>query len=286
MSFASSAAIPLIEANGLTIPAIGLGTMNLEGDVCIDAVQHAIKCGYRHIDTARRYSNEKECGIGIRASGIARKDLFVTTKVLHGTEWDNSAVNTVLPAIEDSLKRLQMDYVDLLLIHWPHPTTPIKGTMEDLVAAKRKGYARHIGISNFTMAMVDEAVKHAAEPLSNLQCEYHPYLDQSKLRAKAFGYGLSWTSYCPLGRAVLFDDPVIKTIAATHQKTAAQILLRWQFQQGQTITIPKSSNHTRLEENIAIFDFTLSQQEMAQIFVLHKPDGRMIMPPFAPKWDQ
>lgn len=285
MSFASPASIPLIEANGLSIPAIGLGTMNLEGDVCIDAVQHAIKCGYRHIDTARRYNNEKECGIAIHASGIARSDLFVTTKVLHGTEWDNPAVNTVLPAIEDSLKRLQMDYVDLLLIHWPHPTTPIKDTMADLVAAKRKGYARHIGISNFTMAMVDEAVKHAAEPLSNHQCEYHPYLDQSKLRAKTFGYGLSWTSYCPLGRAVVFDDPVVQKIAATHHKTAAQILLRWQFQQGKTITIPKSSNHTRLEENIAIFNFNLSESEMQQISSLHKPDGRMITPPFSPKWD-
>lgn len=286
MSAAKPSTIPLIEANGLSIPAIGLGTMNLEGDVCIDAVQHAIKSGYRHIDTARRYSNEKECGEGIRASGIARKDLFVTTKVLHGTEWDNPSVNTVLPAIEDSLKRLQMDYVDLLLIHWPHPTNPIKDTMADLVAAKRKGYARHIGISNFTMAMVDEAVKHAAEPLSNHQCEYHPYLDQSKLRAKTFSYGLSWTSYCPLGRAAVFDDPTVKKIAKTHNKTAAQIVLRWQFQQGKTITIPKSASHKRIEENAAIFDFALSQSEMDQLFALHRPDGRMIKPPFAPQWDQ
>ena len=286
MPFSSAAAIPLIEANGLSIPAIGLGTMNLEGDVCLDAVEYAIKCGYRHIDTARRYSNEKECGQAIRASGIARENLFVTTKVLHGTEWDNPAVNTVLPAIEDSLKRLQMDYVDLLLIHWPHPTTPIKDTRGDLVAAKRKGYARHIGISNFTLAMVDEAVKHAAEPLSSHQCEYHPYLDQSKLRAKTFGYGLSWTSYCPLGRAAVLDDPVIQAIATTHHKSPAQILLRWQFQQGKTVTIPKSSSHARLEENIAIFDFALSEHEMKQIFALHRPDGRMIKPPFAPQWDQ
>ena len=277
---------PLVQTNGLSIPALGLGTFRNAGDDCIRSVEHAIKCGYRHIDTARMYGNERECGEGIRASGIKRDDIFVTTKVLHGAEWDKPDVNKVLPAVEDSLKRLQMDYVDLLLIHWPHPTTPIKDTMADLVAAKRKGYARNIGISNFTLAMVDEAVKQAAEPLSNHQCEYHPYLDQSKLRAKTLGYGLSWTSYCPIGKGAAFTDPAIAAIAARHNKSPSQVILRWQFQQPHTITIPKSSHAQRIEENLTIFDFALSDDDMAIISNLHKPDGRIVNPPFAPQWDK
>ena len=278
--------VPLIHTNGLAIPAIGLGTFRNEGDGCIRSVQHAITIGYRHIDTARMYGNERECGEGIRASGIKREDIFVTTKVLHGAEWDNPAVNKVLPAIEDSLKRLQMDYVDLLLIHWPHPTNPIKDTMADLVAAKRKGYARNIGISNFTLAMVDEAVKHAAEPLSNHQCEYHPYLNQSKLREKTLGYGLSWTSYCPIGKGTAFTDPAIAAIAENHKKSPSQVILRWQFQQPNTVTIPKSANPGRIEENLNIFDFALSASEMVTISKLHKSDGRIVNPPFAPQWDR
>ena len=276
---------PLVKTNGLSIPAIGLGTFRSEGEDCIRSVQHAIKAGYRHIDTARMYGNERECGEGIRASAIKREDIFVTTKVLHGAEWDKPDVNTVLPAIEDSLKRLQMDYVDLLLIHWPHPTTPIKETMADLVAAKRKGYARNIGISNFTLAMVDEAVKYAVEPLSNHQCEYHPYLDQSKLREKTLSHGLSWTSYCPIGKGAAFTDPVIANIATKHAKSASQVILRWQFQQPNTITIPKSSHAGRIEENLNIFNFSLSQMEMEAISNLCKPDGRIVNPPFAPQWD-
>jgi diketogulonate reductase-like aldo/keto reductase len=276
---------PLVHANGMDIPAIGLGTFRAEGEEATKSVIAAIKTGYRHIDTARMYGNEREVGEGVRASGVARSDLFITTKVLHGAEWDNQAVNTVLPAIEDSLKRLQMDYVDLLLIHWPHPTTPIKDTMADLCAAKRKGYARHIGISNFTLSMVDEAVHHATEQLSNHQCEYHPYLDQSKLRAKTLGHGLSWTSFCPIGKGAAFEDPVILSIAKAHQKKPSQIIMRWQVQQPGTVAVPKSVNPDRIAENFDVFDFTLSDQEMAAISALKKPDGRIVSPPFAPKWD-
>ncbi len=276
---------PLVQTNGLSIPCIGLGTFRAEGEECTRAVQHAIKVGYRHIDTARMYGNERECGEGIRASGVKRSEIFVTTKVLHGAEWDNSAVNTVLPAIEDSLKRLQMDYVDLLLIHWPHPTTPIKDTMRDLCAAKAKGYARNIGISNFTLAMVDEAVRHASEPLSNHQCEYHPYLDQSKLRAKTLQHGLSWTSYCPIGKGAAFNDPTILKIAEAHHKKPSQIILRWQTQQKNTIAIPKSVTPARIEDNLALFDFQLSDADMKAISALTKPDGRIVSPPFAPQWD-
>lgn len=276
---------PLVHANGLAIPAIGLGTFRAEGEEATKAVVSAIKTGYRHIDTARMYGNEREVGAGVRASGVARSELFITTKVLHGAEWDNPAVNTVLPAIEDSLKRLEMDYVDLLLIHWPHPTTPIKDTMADLCAAKRKGYARHIGISNFTLAMVDEAVHHVSEPLSNHQCEYHPYLDQSKLRAKTLSHGMSWTSFCPIGKGAAFDDPVIVAIAKAHNKKPSQVIMRWQVQQPGTVAVPKSVHAERIAENFDVFDFSLSDAEMAAISALKKPDGRIVSPPFAPKWD-
>ena len=276
---------PLVTAHGMSIPAIGIGTFMSLGQQCVDSVAHALKVGYRHIDTARFYGNEVECGEGLRASGVARDHVFVTTKALHGAEWSNPAVNRMLPATEESLKRLKLDYVDLLVIHWPNPATPIKDTIADLCEAKRRGLTRNIGISNFTLAMVDEAQRHATEPLAYMQNEYHPYLDQTKLRAKAAQYDMAWASYCPIGKGAAFEEPVIVKIAKAHGKTSAQIVLRWQIQQPKTIAVPKSVTPSRIEENFNIFDFVLSAAEMAEISALKRPNARIVSPPFAPKWD-
>jgi diketogulonate reductase-like aldo/keto reductase len=271
----------LVHAHGMAMPALGLGTYRANGAECVEAVRTAIAVGYRHIDTARMYDNEVEVGEGIRASGIRREELFVTTKVW----WTDIAEGDLQRAAEASLKRLDLAYVDLLLIHWPNPAVPVSDSIKALCAMKARGLAKHIGMSNFTVALLAEAHRHATEPLASLQAEYHPTLDQSKLRAAAASYGMAWTSYCPIGKGAEFDLPTIQEISARHGKTPAQIILRWQIQQPGTAAIPKSANPGRIAENLAVFDFALSDAEMAQISALARPGSRIVSPAFAPAWD-
>ena len=273
---------PLVEANGAAIPALGLGTWEATDDSCIAAVQWAIEAGYRHIDTAARYGNEEAVGQGIRASGIRRDELFVTTKVWY----EDLSESNVLRSAEASLRRLGLDNVDLLLIHWPNANIPLKETIKALGRAKRDGLTRHIGVSNFPVALLDEAVARSDEPLVANQCEYHPYLDQSKVLEACRRHGLAFTSYCPLGRGLLLSERTVLEIAERHGKTPAQVVLRWHVQQPGVVAIPKSTNRERIAENIAIFDFTLDEDEMARIHALARPDGRMIDPSWAPAWDK
>jgi len=272
---------PLVHANGAAIPAIGLGTWRLAGDDGAQAVRWAIEAGYRHVDTAAMYGNEEAVGAGIRAGGIDRDEIFVTTKV-----WaDDLAPGDLERSTEASLRRLRLDAVDLLLIHWPNSAVPLRGTIEALCGVKRAGLARHIGVANFTVALLEEAVGLASEPLVTNQCEYHPFLNQGRVLAACRRHGLSFTSYCPLGRATVVSEPVIAEIAARHGKTPAQVVLRWHVQQPGVIAIPKSGNRQRIAENIAVFDFTLTDDAMRRISSLARPDGRMISPSFAPAWD-
>lgn len=273
---------PLVEANGAAIHALGLGTWEATDDSCIAAVQWAIEAGYRHIDTAARYGNEEAVGQGIRASGIRRDELFVTTKVWY----EDLSESNVLRSAEASLRRLGLDNVDLLLIHWPNANIPLKETIKALGRAKRDGLTRHIGVSNFPVALLDEAVARSDEPLVANQCEYHPYLDQSKVLEACRRHGLAFTSYCPLGRGQLLSERTVLEIAERHGKTPAQVVLRWHVQQPGVVAIPKSTNRERIAENIAIFDFTLDEDEMARIHALARPDGRMIDPSWAPAWDK
>lgn len=269
-----------VSANGATIPSIGLGTWSLNDDVAVECISSAIKSGYRHIDTAIWYKNEEAVGRGLRASGAARDAYFLTTKVPP----ESIGGNDLIPAAEGSLKRLGVSQVDLLLIHWPNKDVPLKESIAALCQAKRSGLARHIGVSNFTMAMVDEAVTLATEPLVANQCENHPLIDQSRLIAKTRSHGLAFVSYTPLGRGVLSGKGPIAAAAKAHGKTESQIVLRWHVQQG-LVAIPRSSNPGRIAENINIFDFELSGAEMAAITALHRPDGRVVNPAFAPSWD-
>jgi diketogulonate reductase-like aldo/keto reductase len=271
----------VVHANGANIPALGLGTFRSEGEVCVKAVSEAIRIGYRHIDTARMYGNEAEVGEGIRASGVPRDQLFVTTKVW----FEDIADGDLQRSAEQSLRRLGLDRVDLLLIHWPNRAVPLDSSIGALCDAKRRGLTNHIGVSNHPVALLDRAVALATEPLVANQCEYHPYLDQSKVLAACRRHGMALTSYTPLGKGHVADDPVVKRIASLHGRAASQIVLRWHVQQPGVAAIPKSSNPGRIAENFGIWDFALSQDEMAAISALARPGGRVVNPGFAPYWD-
>jgi diketogulonate reductase-like aldo/keto reductase len=270
----------IVDVHGARIPAIGLGTMTLKDALCVEIVQAALRVGYRHLDTAERYGNEVEVGEGLRASGVRREDVFVTTKVY----WTDLAAADFERTAEASLTRLKLSYVDLLLIHWPNPKIPLAETIAALCKAKRNGLTKHIGVANFTTPLLDEAVRLTSEPLVTNQIEVHPLLDQSKVIAACRRHGLSITAYCPLARGKLVDNEVLQRVGQAHGKSAAQVALRWLIQRGM-IAIPRTSHPQRLAENLAVFDFTLSDAEMAEIGKLARPDGRCVSPAHAPAWD-
>lgn len=273
--------IPVLSAHGARIPALGFGTSQL-GD-CGELVATALKLGYRHIDTAWKYGSEKGVGAGIRASGVPRPEIFLCTKVSH--EYLRAA--DFARSVEESLRNLQVDYVDLLHVHWPTvDNIPLAETMGALAKAKRDGLARHIGVANFNIALLEEAMRLCPEPLVTLQAEYHPYLDQSKVLAYCRKAGLVFTAYCPLARGRLFKDPVLEGLAKRKGRTIAQIALRWLMQQGNIAAIPRSSNPKHIAESLDIFDFELTANEMQEIFALKRPDGRIANPKGrAPAWD-
>ena len=274
----------VVEANGARIPAIGLGTMTLQGAVCIEAVKAALRLGYRHIDTAERYNNEAAVGEGLhqglRDAGLRREDIFVTTKVYY----DKLAADDFQRSFDESLTKLKLPWVDLLLIHWPNPNVPLAETLGVLCKAKRDGRARHVGVANFTTALLEEAVKLADEPLVTNQIEVHPFLDQDKVLGACRSHGLSVTAYCPLARGKIPGNETLERIGKAHGKSASQIALRYLVQQ-RIIPIPRTATPEHLAANLAIFDFTLTEDEMAEIDGLRQPGGRVVNPPHAPKWD-
>jgi diketogulonate reductase-like aldo/keto reductase len=269
-----------VEANGAKIPAIGLGTWELRGRTCARLVEQAIKLGYRHIDTAQAYDNEREVGEGLRASGVKRDEVFVTTKV-----WTNHfAPHDLERSVKESLTKLHLSEVDLLLLHWPNPRVPLAETLGALARARQLGMTRHIGVSNFTVALIDEAVADCPEPLACDQVEYHPYLDQTKVRDACARHGMAVVAYSPVAKGRVKNDRTLARIGQNHGKTAAQICLRWLVQQN-VAAIPRTSRIERLSENIDIFDFALSAEEMAVISRMGSAGGRLTDFGFAPKWD-
>lgn len=269
-----------VRARGTTIPAIGLGTWDLRGDVCTRIVTEALKIGYRHIDTAQGYANEKQVGEGLRASGVAREDVFITTKIVPVRISDGEMQRSM----EESLKRLGVDRVDLALIHWPNERIPLAESMRALADVKRRGLARDIGVSNFTTRLLEPAVKLCPEIILN-QFEYHPYLDQTVLLTAMRRLGLAITAYCPIALGKVVGDPKIEAIAAHHNRTAAQVTLRWLVQQGDVIAIPRTSKVERLHENLSVFDFELSGDEMQTMSRLTRPNSRLITNSLVPVWD-
>lgn len=271
----------MLAAHGAKMPAIGYGTMELPQRGA-ELVAYAIQSGYRLIDTARKYGTEEKVGEGIRASGIAREELWVTTKV---TELDAREAD-FLRSAETSLKAMQLDYVDLLLVHWPQPKVPFSETLGALAKAKRRGMARHIGISNFTIAMLDEAVRVCPEPLITNQVEYHAYLPQDRMLAALKRHGMILTAYCPMARGKLLDDPVVGEIAGAHGKTIGQVCLRWLIQQSMVAAVPRPLEETHIREDLDVFDWSLSEDEMRRISALRSRQIRIADPPErAPNWD-
>ena len=271
-----------IEAHGARIPLIGLGTWELRGRTCARIVEQALRLGYRHIDTAELYDNEHEVGEGLRAAGVKRDAVFITTKV-----WPSHfAPRDLERSAQQSLIRLRLPHVDLLLLHWPNPQIPLRDTLGALCKVKRAGLARHIGVSNFTVALIEEAVKLADEPLVCNQIEMHPFIDQSKVIAACRQHGMAIVAYSPVARGRVSRHKVLARIGKTHGKTAAQVSLRFLVQQG-IVVIPRTSRLERLSENLAIFDFELSQSEMAEIARLGQRDGRIVDYAYSgsPQWD-
>jgi 2,5-diketo-D-gluconate reductase B len=272
--------VPTVDVNGAHIPAVGMGTMTLKEGVCVEAVSTALRQGYRHLDTAQMYGNEREVGEGLRASGVKRDEVFVTTKVW----FDKLAAGDFERSVDESLKKLGLSNVDLLLIHWPNPKVPMVESVGALCKTKRAGLTRHIGVANHTVALLDEATRVATEPLVTNQIEVHPFLDQSMVIAATRRHGLSVTAYCPVGRGKIPGSEVLATIGKTHNKSPAQVSLRYLVQQGM-IPIPRTATPAHLAENLAVFDFKLSDAEMAEIGKLKRPDGRIVSPPHHPQWD-
>jgi diketogulonate reductase-like aldo/keto reductase len=252
------------------------------GDVRAEHIATALQAGYRHLDSAWKYGTERAAGEGMRASGVPRSEVFLCTKVSH--EYLHAA--DFARSVDESLEKLGVDYVDLLLVHWPEKNTPLAETLGALAKAKRQGLTRHIGVANFNIAMLDEAIRLCPEPLVTLQVECHPYLDQSKVIAACRERGLVLTAYCPLARGGLVNDSVLTEIARRTGKTFAQVALRWLMQQDIIAAIPRSSNPVRIAQNIDLFDFELSDGDMRRIGNLKKPNGRIANPAGrAPQWD-
>jgi 2,5-diketo-D-gluconate reductase B len=269
-----------LDAKGAHIPAIGLGTWELRGRDCTRIVEQAVRLGYRHFDTAQMYGNEREVGEGIRASGIKREEVFVTTKVAP----DNLAPLLLARSVKESIGALRLGEIDLLLLHWPNKGIPLAETIDALVGMKRDGLVRNIGVSNYTVALLDEASRLSGDRLVCNQFEFHPYLDQSKVVAACRAHGMAAVAYSPIAKGSTKSDSVLTRIGKTHAKSGAQVSLRWLVQQG-VGAIPRTSKVERLAENIAIFDFNLTDAEMREIAGLARPGGRLVDWAWSPQWD-
>jgi len=269
----------VVEAKGFKIPIVGLGTWALRGRDCARLTEQAIRIGYRHVDTAQMYDNEREVGEGVRNSG-KRDEVTVVTKV----QPTLLAPHDLERSVKESLARLRLDAIDLLLIHWPNPRVPLAETLGAMAKMKQEGYTRAIGVSNFTVALLDEANKVSPEPLVCNQIECHPFLNQDKVIAGCRQHQMAVIAYSPTARGGAMGDEVLERIGKAYGKTAAQVSLRFLVQQGIAV-IPRTSRVGRLEENFALFDFALSDAEMQEIRSLARRHGRIVDWTWSPDWD-
>jgi 2,5-diketo-D-gluconate reductase B len=272
------ASMRALEIQGTTVPKVGFGTWQIEGPECQEAVEDALAIGYRHIDTARAYGNEREVGRGLAAGGVARKEFFLTTKI----QREEYAPDDLRRAAEDSLRNLQVDCLDLLLLHWPNPAFHLEETLGALVGLRDDGLILHLGVSNFPAGTLREALQVA--PIFADQVEFHPFLGQDELVALAAEKDFMVTAYSPLARGKVPEDPTLGEIGEAHGKTAGQVALRWLLDKPQVCAIPKASSHERRVENFEVFDFELSDDDRARIEALPKGE-REIDPGFGPDWD-
>jgi diketogulonate reductase-like aldo/keto reductase len=268
-----------VPVQGSDVPALGFGTWQLKGKDCSEGVAAALQAGYRHIDTARIYENEAEVGAGLRAGGVAREELWITSKV-----WTSDFTRDAAKrATEQSLEALGIEQLDLYLMHWPNPDVPVEETLTALREVQEEGLIRHIGVSNFTHALVEEARQHAT--IFANQVEYHPYLGQAKLVAQAQEHDILLEAYSPFAHGLLHDDETLTEIGKAHGKSAGQVALRWLLDQRNVCALPKATAPERIRQNLEVFDFELSDEERQRITGLER-GKRTADPAWAPVWDE
>ncbi len=272
--------VPEAEGPGGNIPVLGLGTWQVTGEKCEQVVSDALELGYRHIDTAQAYGNEAEIGRAVSGAAIDRSSLFITTKL-----WmDSLDKDSLRPSVVQSLEKLQTDYVDLLLIHWPNKETSLEETLKAMNDVKNEGLTHHIGVSNFNIPLLRDAQQISETPIFCNQVEYHPYLSQEPVLQYCRENNMLVIGYSPLARGLVRDDLTLQKIAAKHHKTPAQIALRWITQQPGVGAVSRATSRQHLEKNLDIFDFRLDFKDMDLVLQLERGQ-RIINPSWAPEWD-
>ncbi len=272
--------IPCFERDGGVMPVLGLGTFQSRGEDCRRAVSTALGIGYRHIDTAQMYENEDMVGKGIGDSTIPRDHIFLTTKLQMG-RLDPRGVRE---SCDNSLRALDTDYIDLLLIHWPDASVPLADTLGAMSNLKHEGRIRHLGVSNFTVEWMDKALAATDESIFCNQIEYHPYIKQGPPMKACHDKGIAIVAYSPLARGRVLRDEHLAEIGQKHGKSPTQVALRWLVRQPDVIAIPKGTSEKHIRENIDIFDFELDDEDMASIGAIDH-NTRLIDPDWAPEWD-
>ena len=271
-------------AGSARIPVLGLGTWQSTGQDCIDVVKEALQLGYEHIDTAQAYSNEREVGKGIKQSGVGREKFFLTTKIFPDDL--KFQPDKLQAAAKRSLEALDVDYVDLLLLHWPDKRVPLSETMPALCELQKQGLTRHIGVSNFNIDTLLEAKRYADVPIVVNQVEFHPFIKQSTLEAFLNNHHILLEAYSPLARGDVFDNAVIKDIANKHSITPAQVSLAWILADAKRIAIPKTANPAHLQSNLDAVNVKLDNDDIERINGLASRSGRKIKhPTYSPEWD-
>jgi 2,5-diketo-D-gluconate reductase B len=270
--------MPILNAHGMRMPRIGLGTWPMKGAECQAAVESALGLGYRHVDTAEMYGNEDAVGAGIAAAGLPRADVFLTTKIW----WDKPKGAAIRQAFDASLARLATPYVDLLLIHWPSPDLDLPDALRALAAIRAEGRAKAIGVSNFPPRLLQRAIAEGVE-LACLQVECHLLLDQSKLLGITRAAGMALTAYSPLAKGENLDLPAVRQVAAKHGATLAQVALAWLLAQEGVAMVPKAASPARQKENLGALALRLDAADLAALAALPK-DRRFVNPSFAPDW--
>jgi 2,5-diketo-D-gluconate reductase B len=269
-----------LQTQGISLPRLGLGTFRLQGDACRAAVESALGIGYRHIDTAEMYGNESSIGAAIAASGVARGDLHVTTKVWN----ENLAPAAIRRAFDASLSKLGLDYVDLYLVHWPANNMNLPAIFETLMELRQEGRTRAIGVANFNIALLKTVVEQIKAPIACNQVEYHVMLDQTPLRKYLAAKSIPLVAYCPLAQGRVATDPTLMGIARKHGASAAQVALKWLLDQDGVAAIPKASRRESQQANFDAQHIGLDDEDIRAIAALPK-DRRCVSPGFAPAWD-
>lgn len=270
-----------IDAQSEKVPALGYGTWQLKGKDCVKGIQTALDVGYRHIDTAQAYDNELDVGTALNEYDIERKDYFLTTKI-----WmDNYGPDRFMKSLDESLNKLQTDYVNMLLLHWPDANSDLDETLDLLLEAKKSGKARLIGVSNFTIDLMKTAQSKTDNTLATNQVEFHPFIDQGPVLEWIRRHDMFLTGYSPLSRGDVVKSDVIEQIGGKYKKNGGQVALRWALQHDRVAVIPKAASEDHIKSNYDVFDFELTQEEMDTISALAREDGRKVNPDFAPDWD-